>query len=134
MVCQAGRFFIANRSTTSCRRMYVSARKSYFSTIMVKRLGTLLRFWGFFLFTQVEPFPLAHKQCWTPVCRIFFQISTLYRVGEGRSARTFRKGCTVLRRNREMTEKYEYRSPVSRTFVQDCGYMKQEKSDLTRAH
>ena len=64
----------------------------------------------------------------------FFQISTLYRVGGGRSARTFRKGCTVLRGNREMTEKYEYRSTVSRTFVQDCGYMKQEKSDLTRAH
>ena len=33
-----------------------------------------------------------------------------------------------------MKEKYEYRSTVSTTFVQDCGYMKQEKSDLTRAH
>ena len=30
--------------------------------------------------------------------------------------------CTVLRGNREMTEKYEYRSTVPRTFVQDCSY------------
>ena len=30
--------------------------------------------------------------------------------------------CTVLRGNREMTEKYEYCSTVPRTFVQDCSY------------
>ena len=35
--------------------------------------------------------------CWTPVSRIFFRVSTLYRVGEGRSATKFRKRCTVLR-------------------------------------
>ena len=46
--------------------------------------------------------------------------STLYRVGGGRTARKFRKWCTVLRGNRQMTEKYEYRSTVPRTFVQDC--------------
>ena len=50
----------------------------------------------------------------------FFRVSTLYRVGGGRTARKFRKGCTVLRGNREMTEKYEYCSTVPRTFVQDC--------------
>ena len=30
--------------------------------------------------------------------------------------------CTVLRGNREMTEKYEYGSTVPRTFVQDGSY------------
>ena len=49
-----------------------------------------------------------------------FRVSTLYRVGGGRSARKFRKGCTVFRGNRQMTEKYESRSTVPRTFVQDC--------------
>ena len=50
----------------------------------------------------------------------FFRVSTLYRVRGGRTARKFRKGYTVLRGNREMTEKYEYCSTVPRTFVQDC--------------
>ena len=49
-----------------------------------------------------------------------FQISTLCRVGGGRTARKFRKECTVLRADREMTEKYEYCSTAPRTFVQDC--------------
>ena len=44
----------------------------------------------------------------------------MYRVGGGRTARKFRKGCTILRENRERTEKYEYCSTVPRTFVQDC--------------
>ena len=91
-----------------------------FQTIMDKSLGTLLRFWGVFQFTQVQPLPSPHKQCWTRVSRIFFRVSTLYKVGGGRTARKFRKGGTVLRRNRQMTEKYEYRSTVPRTFVQDC--------------
>ena len=69
---------------------------------MDKSLVTLLRFWGVFQFTQV------------------FRVSTLYRVGGGRTARKFRKGCTVLRGNREMTGKYEYCITVPRTFVQDC--------------
>ena len=50
----------------------------------------------------------------------FFRVSTLYGVGGGRSARKFRTGCTALRGNREMTEKYEYCSTVPKTFVQDC--------------
>ena len=41
------------------------------------------------------------------------------RVGGGITARKYRKGCTVLRGNREMTEKYEYSSTVPRTFLQD---------------
>ena len=100
---------------------------SLFQTIVDKSLGTLLRFWGVFQFTQVQPLPSPHKQCWTRVSRIFFRVSTLYRVGGGRTARKFWKRCTVLRRNQEITEKYEYCSTVPRTFVQDCSYMKQEK-------
>ena len=50
----------------------------------------------------------------------FFRVSTLYGVGGGRTARKSRTGCTALRRNREMTEKYEYYSTVPKTFVQDC--------------
>ena len=49
-----------------------------------------------------------------------FRVSTLYRVGGGRTARKFWKGCIVLRGNREITEIYEYCSTVPRTFVQDC--------------
>ena len=78
------------------------------STIMDKSLGTLLCFWGVFQFTQVQPLPSPHKQCWTRVCRIFFRVSTLYRVGGGRSVRKFRKWCTVLKGNGEMTEKFAY--------------------------
>ena len=55
--------------------------------------------------------------CWTRVSRIFFRVSTLYRVGEGITARKFRKRCTVLRGNRGITEKYC--RTVPRTFVQD---------------
>ena len=82
---------------------------------------TLLRFWGVFQFTQVQSLPFSpQKQCWTRVSRIFFRVSTLYRVGGGgRSARQFRKGCTVLRGNRQMTEKYDYCSTVPKTFVQE---------------
>ena len=87
---------------------------------MDKSLGTLLRFWGVFQFTHVQPLPSPHKQCWTRVSRIFFRVSTLYRVGGGRSARKFRKWCTVLSGNWEMTEKYAYCSTVPRNFVQDC--------------
>ena len=90
------------------------------TSIVDKTLGTLLRFSGIFQFTQVQPLPSPHKQCGTRVSRIF---STLYRVGVGRTARKFRKGCTVLRGNREMTEKYEYCSTVPRNFVQDCWFI-----------
>ena len=39
---------------------------------MYSLLGTLLHFWGVFQFTQVQPLPSPHKQCWTRVSRIFF--------------------------------------------------------------
>ena len=72
-------------------------------------------------FTQVQPLPSPHKQCWTRVSRIFFRVSTLYKVGEGELQENL--GCTVLRGNREMIEKYEYCSTVLRTFVQYCRYI-----------
>ena len=68
------------------------------------------------------PTPLFTPQTVLDACiQNLFRVSTLYRVGGGRSARKFRKGCTALG-NREMTENYEYCSTVPRTFVQDFGF------------
>ena len=92
------------------------------STITDKSLGTLLHFWGVFQFTQVQPLPSPHKQCWTHVSRIFFRVSTLYRVGGGRTARKFLKGCTVLRGNRDMTEKYHDCSTVQGLLSRIIGF------------
>ena len=39
---------------------------------------------------------------------------------EGELQENFKKGCTILRGNRELTEAYEYCSTVPMTFVQDC--------------
>ena len=79
---------------------------------MDKSLGTLLPFWGIFQFTHTMLDACIQN---------FFRVSTLYRSwGGGRTARKFRKGCTVLRGNRQMTEKYEYCSTIPRTFVRDC--------------
>ena len=82
--------------------------------------------WDTFVFLgrfsiHTGPVPSLTPQTMLEACiQNFFRVSTLYRVGEGRTARKFRKGCTVLKGNREMTEKYEYCSTVLRTFVQDC--------------
>ena len=68
------------------------------------------------------PTPALTPQTMLDACiQNFFRVSTLYRVGGGRIARKFRKWCTVLRGNWEITEKYEYCSTVPRTFVQACG-------------
>ena len=63
---------------------------------MDKSLGTLLRFWD-----------VSHptNNVGRVYTEFFFQVSTLDRVRGGRTARKCRKGCTVLRGNREMTEK-----------------------------
>ena len=71
--------------------------------------------------------PLTPKTMLGACILNFFRVSTLYRVGAGGGrggipARKFRKGCTVLGGNREMTEKYEYCGTVPRTFVQDCSF------------
>ena len=92
-----------------------------FQTIMDRSLGTLLHFWGVFQFTQVQPLPSPHKQCWTRVSRIFSEFQLCIGCGEGELQENFEKDA-LFRGNREMTEKYEYCSTVLRTFVQDCSY------------
>ena len=52
-------------------------------TIMDKSLGTLLRFWGVFQFTQVQLLPSPHKQCWTRVSRTFSEFQLCIGWGEG---------------------------------------------------
>ena len=88
-------------------------------TIMDKSLGTLLRFWGVFQFTQVQPLPSPHKQCWTRVSRILSEIQLCIGWGEGELQENFENDA-VLRGSREMTRKYAYCSTVPRTFVHDC--------------
>ena len=85
-------------------------------------------FWDTFAFLGRFPIhtgptpPLTPQTMLDECVQNFFRVSTLYRVGEGRTARKFRKRCTVLRGDREMTEKYEYCSNVPRTLVQDCRF------------
>ena len=61
------------------------------ATIMDKSLGTLLRFWGVFQFTQVQPLPSPHKQCWTRVSRIFSEFQLCIGWGEGELQENFEK-------------------------------------------
>ena len=85
----------------------------------VKSLGTLLHFWGAFQFTQVQPLSSPHKQCWTRVSSTFSSFNFVQ--GGGReNCKKFSKRMHRSRGNREMAEKYEYRSIVPRTFVQAC--------------
>ena len=74
---------------------------------MDKSLGTLLRFWGVFQFTQVQPLPSPHKQCWTRVSRIFSEIQLCIGWGEGELQENFENDA-VLRGSREITGKYAY--------------------------
>ena len=60
-----------------------AGRVSYF---MGKSLGTLLHFWGVFQFTQAQTLPSPYKTMLDACIQNFFQVSTLYRVGEGRTA------------------------------------------------
>ena len=76
-------------------------------------------FLGRFPIHSSPTLPSPQKQCWTRVSRNFFRVSTGWR--DGKQQENFEKDwCTVLRGNREMTEKYEYYCPVPRSFVQDC--------------
>ena len=88
---------------------------------MDKSLGTLLHFWGVFQFTQVQPLPSPHKQCWTRVSRIYFEFQLFCRVRGGRTAGSFRRGCSFKRgpRNDRKISIINC-STVTRTFVQDC--------------
>ena len=81
--------------------------------------------WDTFAFLKRFPMDTGPTPPLTPQTMLgeciqnFYRVSALYTVGGGRTARKFRKGCTVLRGNREMTEKYEYCSTLPWTFVQD---------------
>ena len=58
---------------------------------MDKSLGTLLRFLGVFQFTQVQPLPSPHKQCWTRASRIFSEFQLCIGLGEGELQENFEK-------------------------------------------
>ena len=53
---------------------------------MDKNLGTLLHFWAFPILTGPTP-PLTPQTMLDACIQNFFQVSTLYRVGGGRTAR-----------------------------------------------
>ena len=55
------------------------------------KVGILLNFWDVFQFTHTLPLPSPHKQRWTHVSRIFSLLSTLDRVGGGRTKENFEK-------------------------------------------
>ena len=84
-----------------------------------KVLGHFCFSGAFFIHTGPTP-PLTPQTMLDACIQNFFRVSTFYRVGG--TTRKFRERRTVLRGNREMTEKYEYCSTVPRTFVQDCRY------------
>ena len=73
------------------------------------------------IYTGPTP-PLTPQTILDACIQIFFRVSTLYRVGWGgrENCKKIRKGCTVLRGNRGMTEKNEYCSAMLGTFVLDC--------------
>ena len=96
-----------------------------FSWHLIFRHNHVQKSWDTFAFLgrfpiHTGPTPPLTPQTMLDACvQNFFRVSTLYRVGEGRTLRKFRKGCTVLRTNRQMSERFEDRSTVPRTFAQD---------------
>ena len=46
-------------------------------------------FWRVFQFTQVQPLPSPHKQCWTRVSRIFSEFQLFIGWGEGEVQENF---------------------------------------------
>ena len=107
------------RLTGKCHWMV----RIFTTAIIDKSLGTRLHFWGVFQCTQSNPSPYPTNNVGRVYPEFLPSFSFVYGEGGGggeRNARKFRKGCTVLRGNREMTEKYEYWSTVPRTFVRDC--------------
>ena len=56
-------------------RQFYGENSAIETTTMYKSLGTLLIkvSGGVFQFTQVQPLPSPHKQCWTSVSRIFYE-------------------------------------------------------------
>ena len=82
-----GKFFPTNKYFFAVQRVIFGKLDDKWlsinlATIMDKSLGTLLRFWGVFQFTRVQPFPSPHKQCSTRVSRIFSEFQLC--IGWGR--------------------------------------------------
>ena len=50
-----------------------------------------LGFWDVFPFTQNQPLPSPHKQCWTRVSRIFSEFQLCIGWGEGERQENFEK-------------------------------------------
>ena len=64
--------------------------------------------------------PLTPQTTLDACIQNFFRVSTLFGVEGRRTERKWRKRCTVLWGNPEITENYEYCISVPRTFVHDC--------------
>ena len=96
--------------------------------IMDKSLKTLA-FLGRFPIHTGPTAPLTPQTMLDLCVQNFFRVSTLYGVGGGRTARKFRKGCTFLRENREMTEKYEYCSTIQGLLSRIVGKTKRRLHD-----
>ena len=83
------------------------------------KVFTLSRLWGVSHRSNPSPHPTNNVG---RVYREFFsEFQLCIRWGEGELQENL--GCTVLRGNREMIEKYEYCSTVLRTFVQYCRHL-----------
>ena len=66
------------------------SEKGYFNHGQ-KSWDWLLHFWVVFQFTQVQPLPSPHKQCWTRVSRIFFEFQFCIGWEEGELQEIFEK-------------------------------------------
>ena len=112
---EGGRVLPYKRLTGKWRWMV----RIFTTAIMDKSLGTLLRFWGVFQYTQSNPSAYPTNNVGRVYPEFLPSFSFVYGEGGGgggeRNPKKFRKGCTVLRGNREMTEKYEYWSTFPRT-------------------
>ena len=126
---KAGKRFVQLRSFIRSPKKHFyrfenPAKLPFFFLVLFRQSRTKvlghLHFRDVFQFIQVQPSPHPTNN----VRRVYPEFPPPPpRVGVGRTARKFRKGCSVLRGNREMTEKYEDCSTVPGTFVQDCRYL-----------
>ena len=74
------------RTERVCKPLFAKALK--LQSCWTKVLG---HFWVIFQFTQVQPLPSPHKQCWTCVSRIFFEFQLCMGWGEGELQENFTK-------------------------------------------
>ena len=77
------------RTERVCQPLFAKALK--LQSCWTKVLGHFA-FMVIFQFTQVQPLPSPHKQCWTCVPRIFFEFQLYIGWGEGELQENFKKG------------------------------------------